>query len=864
MKQDDYQKQTLTREPEPKTIYLAQLKQVISHFVLRDGSEKSVLLTGEILVEGGTETGSDLSTGVFRRVSLWSDPAEELHGVVALAGPIEAPRYNPEPFSTLKPFEMWLYHSKLRSLPPICTESDATYPPLERTSGRLEWKLVEADESGGRGTLTITLEQVGESGAEFIEKVILPPTDVAFRRVEEQRPYKQTQANSIVACGGSAPAGAGHDCRALFVRFIHLSRAGAPGTNLEPLAQQLIDNACAVWWQKGGIKLVPFVPDGQVHATVEVVNVSAQVYTCPGNPQSVCVALAQELSVGAVSPSPDAVEVYFVDRLSDEPGGGITHLCRTVDAFVILEIEKAWNNKYLLAHELGHVLGLAHPDGGGCPGTAAGAQCSVMVPDTPNSARNPASNFAVVDTLSVPLGSVFVSLNTACGRLADLPQGFFHIIRDFPYDDGSLPSAAAAPFPDWWSFSDVWNSDKKPSFDQITYEDGTPMFAPAHTPLHTEPNASGINNMCVRVRTCESLLAVPPQVDVRFFLAVPGAANERLRPLEKNGGVVPPLPFSGADLPTPGKPQTRSVEWTVPAGLPAHSCVFAVAQSQNQPTPPGLLAIINDPTNSQFNFYSLFNFVAGNNDVAQRNLHIQQVAQSGTASFWSTFGWLSLANPLEQTGAARLLVDASGAATLAGLRLEVNGEIVQHFQPGAVAQVELKGDMHREDLMVIRLQAMIPLNVRPDAAIPITFHFTLDGQPISGYTHLITVAPLSLVTAQVLDVLYAAARDVAAVCGSAPATVVASKIRALAADQHDWEARLREMAAEFSAVAHQLAAADIAGECHVAQQKLLELADLLQHPAADLVQFIEQIRDSADRIQESAGRVVRRDWKPGT
>ncbi len=77
-------------------------------------------------------------------------------------------------------------------------------------------------------------------------------------------------------------------------------------------------------------------------------------------------------------------------------------------------------------------------------------------------------------------------------------------------------------------------------------------------------------------------------------------------------------------------------------------------------------------------------------------------------------------------------------------------------------------------------------------------------------------------------------------------------------------AAVRDVAAEFSVVAHQLAAVDTAGECHVAQQKLLELADLLQHPAADLVAFIEQIRDSADRIQESAGRVVRKDWKPGT
>jgi len=72
---------------------------------------------------------------------------------------------------------------------------------------------------------------------------------------------------------------------------------------------------------------------------------------------------------------PDVLEVYLVDRLLDfqpnpgsawewnlNTGGGWTDAGTGNDAFVVLEIGKAQHNRYLFAHELGHVLGLKkHP-----------------------------------------------------------------------------------------------------------------------------------------------------------------------------------------------------------------------------------------------------------------------------------------------------------------------------------------------------------------------------------------------------------------------------------------------------------------------------------------------------------------------
>jgi hypothetical protein len=103
---------------------------------------------------------------------------------------------------------------------------------------------------------------------------------------------------------------------------------------------------------------------------------------------------------------------------------------------------------------------------------------------------------------------------------------------------------------------------------------------------------------------------------------------------------------------------------------------------------------------------------------------------------------------------------------------------------------------------------------------------------------------------------------VAAVSGSAPAAALAASVRGLAVDSRDWEVRLRLLAQDFTAVSNQLTAIDAAGECRVACQKLLDLAGFLQQPGGDPALVVEQIRDMADRIQESAGRVVRKNWRP--
>jgi hypothetical protein len=64
------------------------------------------------------------------------------------------------------------------------------------------------------------------------------------------------------------------------------------------------------------------------------------------------------------------IEIYLVDRLRnwrltgiEITGGGVTLNCGEASACCILEVSMLAGNPFLLSHELGHVLGLDHPDG---------------------------------------------------------------------------------------------------------------------------------------------------------------------------------------------------------------------------------------------------------------------------------------------------------------------------------------------------------------------------------------------------------------------------------------------------------------------------------------------------------------------
>ena len=84
------------------------------------------------------------------------------------------------------------------------------------------------------------------------------------------------------------------------------------------------------------------------------------------------------------------IEAFFVDNQMTWTGGARTYNCPGVDAKIVLSDHGSNNN--LLAHELGHVLGLGHPPGmGAACGSVADAN-TIMTPSNSNDGTNPSRN----------------------------------------------------------------------------------------------------------------------------------------------------------------------------------------------------------------------------------------------------------------------------------------------------------------------------------------------------------------------------------------------------------------------------------------------------------------------------------------
>jgi hypothetical protein len=540
---------------EPLPLYLARFKGSV--WV----NEISVPVQADILVAGKQAEDQTFWVYEIRRFALRSGPLDELGGPLSLAGPAGDVDVEPGPAGTVRCVTR-LYYQALNELEPAYTEHDAIFPRVEKLGGNLAWEWEAAKEEGPvKMHISLTLDEMVDAPLGKVRKVDLTPTEALTFRSLREGGIVEESSHSLEECGSTAPEGGAYDCRALHIRVVSVSELETADA-LEPWVKEWIDSACRVWWEKGGIKIVPHpdidehdYPTGEEDTLGEI----------PLGKEGGIILPPDEGGAGC---DPDRIDIYLADYLDPSYWGGVTFGAGTDDAYILLEIGQAKHNKFLLAHELGHVLGLAHPDVQG-EDIWTGSYCSVMLPERPISSRNTASNLNVVEGLSPPLGPVvFEALLQDTDRAPDSEQGFFHIIRDFPYDDGAATSVPELPFTDWWTHSDVWNSDQEPTilsgldeFQPIHYADGSAMFEPEHSPIHTEPSCSGPNWMYVRLHTCQPLTEVPdPEVRVYLYLAVPGASSEPLSSLPMIGVATPYLAFSGLSQPLPSFPRTRWVQ----------------------------------------------------------------------------------------------------------------------------------------------------------------------------------------------------------------------------------------------------------------------------------------------------------------
>ncbi|MBN2007521.1 MAG: hypothetical protein JXA21_29515 [Anaerolineae bacterium] len=866
----------------PERLYLSRFKADAS-IRLQGDEVVPAVFDGEMLVAGELLSDRTLRVHEVRRIVLASQPLEDNYlppddppnkyrqdQILYLAGPLHKNDMISEDGweGRLKTFQMRLYYSALGE-DRGCVESDAGYARLEILQGEFGWRSIPPDE--GRPpqlNIEIMLQEPVRQYVGAVSGMKLTQT-LSFTSLKSDE-EKSLKANSLVGCNASSSS-SGSDTRKLALRFFLLSKAITSPSSIEGDVQDLMMGACEVWCTKAGLNLSP-------DPNIVPLTLPTNGYACTdGSSARFCVPESKELDlpvdIGAVTnpgyvPDNTRIDVFLVDELDVSRGGGVARKCQTSEAFVILEIGHIKPNKYLLAHELGHVLGLRHPSQSegtsGCndPGLPLGSPCSVMVPDRPNSNRNTTTNFAIVDA-AFPILPAVTDAGYYCNRKHDDEQGFFHIVRDFPYDDGTPHPAAA----DCWTYSDVWNYSEKPYyFDQDRfyanngdeYVKGDPIFSPTYAPCHCEPTYTGPNYMYVRLHTCQALDDNDTDpVQVYLYLAVPGVSSKPLCSLLNT-----PLSFDGDKFPKPGGARIKYLSWNVPPGY-SDCCVFAVSRTAQDPGPPQLANIVANP--SAYNFYDLFSLLRSSSNVSQRNLHIQATSPTAGTCASLMFGF---ENIFPESAEASLEIDATQADRLKEVSLLMADKVVGGVMGRYSTRLRLSPNLAPRQRLDLSLQTSFPASLAIGTELPLNLRFFLNDELVSGYKLIIRMSSFEAASEQVVDLLYGMLKTVASVWNLRFAQELALTLTQRESPlllQDVADAQSRELMMGLVALSGQIPEDSRVSEAHVIKQDLEALAQqfdtiITRSPSANYSQDgvrLEQVRKLAHRIQYYAGHVAR-------
>jgi hypothetical protein len=373
----------------------------------------------------------------LRRVALWGmpEPGRDTKpplGVISMAGPVGDTEQVPadeEDVAYRGEVDLQLHYYSL-SRPELLGETEE---PGQR---RVEW--IRADltlttefwnEPKGEASLQVDLDLPALVRGEVrqiqsIKFGRFPP--LTFRLSRRQSENKVAPANSLSGC--TAPTqpctepfnqtGVIHELRLKFINFS--TEEDVSMAELIKRCQNQLDGACEVWGNRAAINLLPERDIDDAPPELK------DCYSELGSGQQLdlpCdyahflktnkpVCLENPCGGAPVDPYADFFEIYLVGKraIKAPPNnhGGITHHDGQGSAYCILDVEAMSVNQYLLAHELGHVLGISHPYEQICPGSFF----SVMLPGTPNSERNTRATCKILDPAFAGIGDpCFVPLN---------------------------------------------------------------------------------------------------------------------------------------------------------------------------------------------------------------------------------------------------------------------------------------------------------------------------------------------------------------------------------------------------------------------------------------------------------------------
>lgn len=430
----------------------------------------------------------------------------------------------------------------------------------------------------------------------------------------------------------------------------------------------------------------------------------------------------------------NVVEVFFVDNLLTSVGGGVAGGLGVASAKVAIA-EPNSGNPVLLAHELGHIIGLPHPSGTSNPSDAG----TVMSPT--GSASNPGTELVTHSMATNISNPALQTLTTTCCLTHDIGN---HYVRDFPVDVGSEPSDPLPAGMTRYSMSNVWNrrSNTPGTWNATT---GPEHEQPAR--FQTGGTTPFTNYLYARIEQLVSLKI--RDAKVRFYLKHPGSG----------GGAVNLHLLGEVNVPgslAVGSPQNVSLAWTVPSGTPNHSCVFAVVHSPSEP----------EGNQSGLNWWQFENLSRQDNDWAQRNLNLINTSTNtgnvGTNNVASAPFVIRIPPEVNYDRLPLILkVDATGAEGLESLALEIPGHERIEVSPGASKGYTPETPLVPAEDFVIVVQAVIP------AGAPLARSYVVNIDPIVGEISLagfacdFRLSKTHDMIAQLLDEMMAAFTDLA-------------------------------------------------------------------------------------------------------
>jgi hypothetical protein len=349
---------------ETQSLYIAQVP-VTRGWLLVNGKQVPALLTGELQFEGYVSEGQ-VSIRRWRRVAVAGqlETPEEIDrggrvGIISLAGDsIDESRDS---------LSLQLHYAELtRRVRHADPESDVLFPDFRYVKGSIRVKKAEStSESDVWLSANLLVSGLGSETEGLLAEIKLDVQNAHFRQAglprQQLRALYSLPATSSLSAGDCLPPAEPKDNGyRLGIRFISCSTTytlsnPVPWDRLRSLCEEQLEGARLIWREQGALTVLgPLVDGTPSHKAYTVVDANAdQIFELmPANaPTSGDFrALAQW-----------EMPVYIVDTLKSCSGGAITVGAGAPSAYCVMSIGFLQGNPNLLAHEIGHVLGLDEP-----------------------------------------------------------------------------------------------------------------------------------------------------------------------------------------------------------------------------------------------------------------------------------------------------------------------------------------------------------------------------------------------------------------------------------------------------------------------------------------------------------------------